>query len=453
MRCKPTTAAQYRAAIDNYILPALGSLPVSSVGRTHVAELQHGCCDRPAMANLVVATLSRMIDQAMAWGLIPDGSNPCRFTRKYRERRRERFLTDAEFRRLGRALDALEAEGRVSVHAGAALRLLILTGCRRNEILTLRWEDVHLAANELRLRDSKTGPRAVSLSPAAVAVLAALPRVAGNPHVIPGARPGARLSGIFEPWRRVRTRAGLDDVRIHDLRHSYASRALALGESLPVIAKLLGHSRIQTTARYAPPDARLGAGGGGQGRRLHRRGHPPAPDTPPVPRAGRTGCRQGRTRLATRAGRRQGIGSQDCRRYRRGHPPAEAARSCRCGVRAGPGTGRENAPRAMTAHRIVRPRWAAPSRHGGIFIKRERRCRCCGESGRRAAVTARVAGPWPGSPRGRWPVRRAAWSDGKGAARLSLRPAGVPRAGFPADTIFRRLHSLRACGVLALWRA
>ena len=251
VRCKPATAAQYRAAIDNYILPALGALPVSSVGRTHVAELQHGCCDRPAMANLVVATLSRMIDQAMAWGLIPDGSNPCRFTRKYRERRRERFLTDAEFRRLGRALDALEAEGRVSVHAGAALRLLILTGCRRNEILTLRWEDVHPAANELRLRDSKTGPRAVSLSPAAVKVLAALPRVAGNPHVIPGARPGARLSGIFEPWRRVRTRAGLDDVRIHDLRHSYASRALALGESLPVIAKLLGHSRIQTTARYA----------------------------------------------------------------------------------------------------------------------------------------------------------------------------------------------------------
>ena len=126
----------------------------------------------------------------------------------------------------------------------------MLTGCRRNEILTLRWEDVRLEAQELSLRDSKTGPRTVSLSPEAAQVLASLPRLPGNPWVIPGAKPGARLSSLFEPWRRVRARAGLDDVRIHDLRHSYASRALALGESLPVIAKLLGHAQIQTTARY-----------------------------------------------------------------------------------------------------------------------------------------------------------------------------------------------------------
>ena len=251
VRCKPATATQYRLAIDRHIVPALGGLPVSSVGRAHVTDLQHGLRDRPAMANMVISTLSRMIDQAVAWGLIPEAINPCRFTQKYRERRRGRFLTDAEYRRLGRVLDALEAEGRLSVHAAAAIRLLILTGCRRNEVLTLRWEDVRLEANELRLQDGKTGPRTVSLSPAAVTVLAALPRVAGNPWVMPGRKPGARLSGVFEPWRRVRTRAGLDDVRIHDLRHSYASRALALGESLPMIAKLLGHARIQTTARYA----------------------------------------------------------------------------------------------------------------------------------------------------------------------------------------------------------
>ncbi|MDE0049443.1 MAG: site-specific integrase [Rhodospirillales bacterium] len=100
------------------------------------------------------------------------------------------------------------------------------------------------------LTDSKTGPRTVSLSPEAADVLAAIPRVAANPWVVPGTKPGARLSSIFEPWARVRARAGLEDVRIHDLRHSYASRALALGESLPVIAKLLGHAQIQTTARY-----------------------------------------------------------------------------------------------------------------------------------------------------------------------------------------------------------
>ena len=202
------------------------------------------------MANLVVATLARLIDQARAWGAAPEGTNPCRAAQKYRAARRERFLTDAEFRRLGTALDELEATGRISPHAAAAIRLLMLTGCRRNEILTLRWEDVRIGARELHLPDSKTGPRTVSLSPEAADVLAAIPRVAHNPWVVPGTKPGARLSSLFEPWARVRARAGLDDVRIHDLRHSYASRALALGESLPVIAKLLGHAQIQTTARY-----------------------------------------------------------------------------------------------------------------------------------------------------------------------------------------------------------
>ena len=250
VRCKPTTAAQYRLAIERYIVPALGTRPVSSLGRSQVADLQHSLSDRPAMANLVIATLSRMIDQATAWGVAGEMSNPCRSAPKYRTRRRERFLTDAEFQRLGGVLDEMEAEGRLSPHAAAALRLLMLTGCRRNEILTLRWEDVHLQTQELHLTDSKTGPRTVSLSPEAAQVLASLPRLPGNPWVIPGAKPGQRLSSLFEPWRRVRARAGLDDVRIHDLRHSYASRALALGESLPVIAKLLGHAQIQTTARY-----------------------------------------------------------------------------------------------------------------------------------------------------------------------------------------------------------
>ena len=250
VRCKPTTAAQYRLAIERYIVPALGTLAVSSLGRAQVADLQHALSDRPAMANLVVAMLSRMIEHAMAWGVAGEMRNPCRSVPKYRTRRRERFLTDAEFRRLGRVLDEMEAEGRLSPYAAAALRLLMLTGCRRNEILTLRWEDVRPEAQELHLTDSKTGPRTVSLSPEAVAVLAQLPRLPGNPWVILGTRPGARLSSLFEPWRRVRARAGLDDVRIHDLRHSYASRALALGESLPVIAKLLGHAQIQTTARY-----------------------------------------------------------------------------------------------------------------------------------------------------------------------------------------------------------
>ena len=159
----------------------------------------------------------------------------CRQVRKYRTRRLERFLTEQEFRRLGGTLDALEAEGGIPVHAAAALRLLMLTGCRCGEIVGLRWEDVHLESNEVRLADSKTGPRNVSLSPAAVRVLADLPRPAGNPWVIAGAKPGARLPHITYYWYRVRKRAGLEDVRLHDMRHSFASRALALGVPLPMI--------------------------------------------------------------------------------------------------------------------------------------------------------------------------------------------------------------------------
>ena len=251
VRCKPGTAKLHRRVVRKHILPEFGKLPVAAIGREHVTDLHYRLRHVPAMANQVIVTLSRMLNQAEIWGLVPEGGNPCRFVVKYRQRKRERFLTEEEFRRLGRVLGAQEAAGRMPVHAAAAIRLLMLTGCRRNEILTLRWEDVHLDVNELRLRDSKTGPRAVPLSPAAVRVLTGLPRAAGNPWVIAGRRPGARLSDFNSHWYRVRSSAGLEDVRLHDLRHSFASRALALGESLPMIGKLLGHTKIQTTARYA----------------------------------------------------------------------------------------------------------------------------------------------------------------------------------------------------------
>ena len=170
---------------------------------------------------------------------------------KYKERKRERFLTDEEFNRLGQVLAEMETKDGAPAHAVAAIRLLMLTGCRKGEILTLRWEDVDLEANELRLRDSKTGPRTVPMAPSAARILAGLPRLAGNPWVIPGKKPGTHRRNLDDLWKTVRLRAGLNDVRLHDIRHSFASRALALGESLPMIAKLLGHTQVQTTARYA----------------------------------------------------------------------------------------------------------------------------------------------------------------------------------------------------------
>ena len=251
VRCKPTTARVYRDVLERLLLPEFGSLPLGAIGRDQVAALHYRLHKTPNMANRVMDMLARLFYMAEAWGVAPEGGNPCRFVKKYRSRSCERFLSEEEFRRLGKVLSEVESEGKVSRSGVAGLRLLMLTGCRRNEILTLRWEDVDLDAGELRLQDAKTGARQVALSPAARKVLSAMPGKLDNPWVIAGPEPGRHLSNLNSPWLVVRKRAGLGDVRIHDLRHSFASRALALGESLTMIGKLLGHRQVQTTARYA----------------------------------------------------------------------------------------------------------------------------------------------------------------------------------------------------------
>ena len=248
VRCKPKTAETAGVAIERHFLPALGALPLTEVERDRIMALHGALSETPAMANLVVDVISRMFTMAEASGMVPDGTNPCREIWKYNARRRERFLTDGEFRRLGRVVGEAVKEGKVSVHAAAAIRRLMLTGCRCNEILTLQWQDVDLEANEMRLHDSKTGPRAVLLSRAAVRAFVDLPRVPGNPWVIVGRVRGAHMRNLGAPWGIVRARADLQGVRIHDLRHSFASRALAFGESLPMIGRRLGHARAQTTA-------------------------------------------------------------------------------------------------------------------------------------------------------------------------------------------------------------
>ena len=249
--CNEHTASIYRGALENHILPALGALPLAAIGREEVAALHRALGDTPRAANRALAILRKMFALAEDWGMAPEGSNPCIGVRKYRERRRERFLSPAEYRRLGAALEEAGEEGWASGSTVAALRLLALTGCRLGEILSLRWDDIDRAAGELRLRDGKTGARMVPLTPTAEAVLAGIPRLAGNPWVIAGRRPRSRLNSITAEWYRIRARAGLADVRIHDLRHSYATRALSAGESLAMIGRLLGHADIASTLRYA----------------------------------------------------------------------------------------------------------------------------------------------------------------------------------------------------------
>lgn len=251
VRLKPSSARRIESVIRWHILPAFGKRTMVGIERKEVLALHQRMSDTPNQANRVLRTLSLMYTLSRDWGLLPAGHNPCTGIMKYPDRKRDRFLTDAEFERLGDVLLEAESRGGASASTIAAIRLLLLTGCRKSEILTLRWEHVDQGAAQLHLPDTKTGARTITLPQAAVQVLADIPKIPGNPWVIAGRKPNTHLKGLDVGWRTLRARAGLKDVRIHDLRHSYASRALALGESLPMIGKLLGHRQIETTARYA----------------------------------------------------------------------------------------------------------------------------------------------------------------------------------------------------------
>ena len=251
VNCRPGTVETFGRIVRLYILPEFGPMALSAVDRSHVAALHDRMRDKPYQANQVRDVLAKMFKLAAAWGMTPPRRNPALSIRRYKEHRRERFLSPDEYRQLTRVLDEAEADGSVFPTAVPAIRLLLLTGCRRNEIVTLRWDDVDRTAGELRLRDSKTGARRVPLTPAVEWLLERMPRIEGNPWIITGQNPGDHLKNLDMIWQRLRARAKLDDVRIHDCRHSYASRALALGEGIPVISELLGHKKFSTTARYA----------------------------------------------------------------------------------------------------------------------------------------------------------------------------------------------------------
>ena len=217
VRLKPTSAKTYRSSIDNHILPAFGRKPALSIDHAAVSAFHHSLRETPRMANQAVEVLFRIYRAAEERETIPEGSNPCRQIAMNRPRRHERFLTDEEFQRLGWALDEAEEKGGARKYAAMAVRLLLLTGCRKNEIVYLHWDHVDLEAGEMRLPDTKTGPRTVQLSPAAVELLERIPRVDGNPHVIAGARGAKAMSNLQQHWAVIRKCAGLEDMRLQSL--------------------------------------------------------------------------------------------------------------------------------------------------------------------------------------------------------------------------------------------
>jgi integrase len=244
-RRKPRTAALYGRWMRVHVIPVFGVMDVARIGRADVARLHTTMRATPAEANNVVRALSVFMSWCEQHGYRPDGSNPCRHVERYKERARERFLSAKELRRLSRVLRVARQRWPWPV---AAIRLLLFTGCRLNEILTLKWTDV--AGDVIRLRDSKTGPKVIHLNEPTRRVLSELPRMSGNPFVMVG-RGNQHLVNLDKPWQRIRKAALISDVRLHDLRHSYASIGILSGLSMEVIEGLLGHSHVTMTERYA----------------------------------------------------------------------------------------------------------------------------------------------------------------------------------------------------------
>ena len=233
------------------IIPLLGSRKVNGINQQDIGKLHHQYRYTPVKANRLLALLSKMFNLSEGWGLRPGGSNPCRHIEKYKERPKERLLSPDELARLGKALRDAEQNQTVFHSAITAIRLLIFTGCRKSEILTLKWDYVDFNLGLLHLPDSKTGAKSVPLSNPAMELLKNTPVILNNPYVCPGRLEGAHLVGLQKTWERLRKEAGLMDVRLHDLRHCFASVGAASGLGLPIIGSLLGHKRASTTEKYA----------------------------------------------------------------------------------------------------------------------------------------------------------------------------------------------------------
>lgn len=249
-KLKRDTAAIYRSSLRVNILPHLGRLRVDIVTDIHAAQIHHAARARPYAANKALAILSKMMGYAERKGLRPRGTNPVTGLERFREEKRERFLSRGELARLGAALNDPEVARMHSSFALAAIKLLLLTGARLREALNLRWHEVDLERGLLFLGDSKTGKKAIILGAHAIQQLSAIPRTSST-LVFPGLKPDRPMYDVRKTWARVTAAAKLDGVRVHDLRHTFASYSAGVGGSLPMIGHLLGHSQAATTARYA----------------------------------------------------------------------------------------------------------------------------------------------------------------------------------------------------------
>jgi len=253
-RCKDSTMLAHQWLLDKYILPKFGAHKISELQSEDIAKYHQSLRKTLYNANRMLGLLKAMFSKAEQWGSLPANANPASNIKPFSERKRQRFLSAVEFKTLFKTLEELEHLKVIGTYQAAAIRLLVLTGCRLNEILTLEWSSVDFANNRLLLENHKTdkkGAKAIPLNDAAKNILQHIPVIEGNGYVIVGRNNEGHLVNLQKPWKRVREAAGLEDVRIHDLRHSFASAAASAGIPLQIIGGMLGHSSPQTTARYA----------------------------------------------------------------------------------------------------------------------------------------------------------------------------------------------------------
>ncbi|MBL4873051.1 MAG: tyrosine-type recombinase/integrase [Rhodobacteraceae bacterium] len=250
--CKPVTARDYKSIVRRCIKPHLGPRKVADITRADIIGLHHALRETPYQANRSLSVLSKMFNLAEDWGLRGDGTNPARRIKKFREEEKKRYLRDNELMRLGDVLSESLEGGTESIYTVSAIQLLVLTGCRLSEILTLRWE--YVTPHHLELPDSKTGKRRIPLPSDAHEILMELPRHENTPYVIRGRRPDRPMVNLQKSWSRIRKQAGIEDVRLHDLRHTYASAAMRGNVDPFKLKEIMGHRNLQTTLRYAHLD-------------------------------------------------------------------------------------------------------------------------------------------------------------------------------------------------------
>ena len=247
---KTSIAKTYHSLFKAVIAPSLGRLFLDDITRSHVEEMVARNHNRRTTANHALVLLRLILDKAQQWEFMSSMRNPCANVTKFKTQAKERFLSDNEIARLVATLDQFEAASLAPRNAITIVRLLMMTGCRKNEITRLRWDELFVDEGVLKLKDSKTGKKEVTLSNDATQILTAAPPNESD-YIFPGRDGIEPIQGLQKIWHRIRREAGLQDVRIHDLRHTFASVAVSSGTPLYEVGRLLGHASIQSTQRYA----------------------------------------------------------------------------------------------------------------------------------------------------------------------------------------------------------